>query len=1087
MSYPTACRGPGCVCSALCDASGNPLPLTDNRTDCGLCLHKDTDHGPLRGLTLDPPVPQAPRGGTANGLCSGPYKPNVAQWSSQRPGLCGEPYIAHVPLATAPVPPQLHGLPSGSSTAPTPLPTGSLAWQSSLALPTAASVPLSAHQERRAHAAANRGPLVQSISQLPPARGLLGVAQLPTLPFNQAQPRAPSTNASRRRVTVDDGLTDVYLFFFPWVCKPDHDAVNYSPHAGVRYDAAPTIKFSETQMQSTQTTFAQIGLAIKIRVPSTGEIWDCLWTHIHPILHPDQPLPAHRNHASLPFHLLVRDSIRQGQYTLTVKAVAQTDFDATLFKKAAFKKIRNFLDSTVPILLACPRFEHVRGRLQRPGSFSQDFAITVPSSSSLTAPERFHLCYYRRVRALLTQAFCHGHLDESHKFICDARCHSDSTTQRMAVEPAVAPPPENEGPAHRPAFTAPVPSGSSGSAPPVPVLARAPSAPVLGSHSRSSSNESNNPRSGPRPRLASTGSVSDVAVTIPVQAPSNGPTPFPSVGVQASPEDTVMPQDIDTPLPIIVTGLRPRHAVFGAIGEVVGYQDVPRHPSPRRLRPPSLVIPSLADVASFCDLQSTNQTVPIPSSRLQIEAPSAAVLAQILIWWIMCKRQGRYSDHRSFEAAFRTAFPDPKCRCSDVPLSALFAGRPSDPQFFCGPSIGDGVIRATVECALLQLAAASPVLQPLGGFCVIQWGLFIPPLEPDSGVGEPGDRHIQLFTVGLLSFWCLVTLGLPPLPISPFLLTAVIAGLDNCYLHKEMLDKIDDASLKALKPWFDHAADGGKAFVEKPDAWPLSPLLAQCEISYHAIPIPIDYEHSRRIELALFHTMLLGNSRPDSHPDLRAFREGFGYLFQDVGVSNLGERLPLSGTIDVHGWITQVYSQRVKDPQQVVDALVFRCETPDSRDAKTNARRRTSETQFKEQLIEYLRGQGHASSSAFDVKTTIGRAIFRAQASDRLLRAEHFVRCLTAYGSLPCPDPLRPGYVPEIWIKFKHEEYVKGDLKKLSKLVVLEVRSCFRLVTVTMNAPLINMLREPRRSEAESTDFEAWVHSQFWKSDFSTL
>lgn len=72
-------------------------------------------------------------------------------------------------------------------------------------------------------------------------------------------------------------------------------------------------------------------------------------------------------------------------------------------------------------------------------------------------------------------------------------------------------------------------------------------------------------------------------------------------------------------------------------------------------------------------------------------------------------------------------------------------------------------------------------------------------------------------------------LGVGPMPVSPFVLQAVMEGCDNFYLDRQFIEAMDLDAFKVLKCWYDWASTGEPLKLPKDD--PLSLLLSELAIN----------------------------------------------------------------------------------------------------------------------------------------------------------------------------------------------------------------------------------------------------------------
>ncbi|KAJ7713411.1 hypothetical protein B0H16DRAFT_1478655 [Mycena metata] len=190
-------------------------------------------------------------------------------------------------------------------------------------------------------------------------------------------------------------------------------------------------------------------------------------------------------------------------------------------------------------------------------------------------------------------------------------------------------------------------------------------------------------------------------------------------------------------------------------------------------------------------------------------------------------------------------------------------------------STGPGPLRAMFRTAAKRLSTQHRFWKPLtsSAFIVPNLGL----IRDDP----PAARLTTFRAHGLfLALHCAV-LGHGPLPISIWLLLALVLGKKAMLIPKNLLLHLDPVAYDVLAPWYDFHQDT----PVPPASMPTHPLRLFMINVLNRQPSEIDNERTKEEHEAwhimAFATVLLGDPAPFSHADFRSILRGFNLVLSE--------------------------------------------------------------------------------------------------------------------------------------------------------------------------------------------------------------
>ncbi|KAJ7103962.1 hypothetical protein B0H15DRAFT_942003 [Mycena belliarum] len=381
-----------------------------------------------------------------------------------------------------------------------------------------------------------------------------------------------------------------------------------------------------------------------------------------------------------------------------------------------------------------------------------------------------------------------------------------------------------------------------------------------------------------------------------------------------------------------------------------------------------------------------------------------------------------------------------------------------------GGANGLGVERAVLLCGLNSRFTDNNRWARTGGL------YHRPIFYPDSDLSEL--ERQEAFTVdGAWAAIFLVSLGIGPDPISPFLLIAAtqttrewVGELSLSYIHE-----IDPSAAAMLAPWW--AITHDQVFLFPRDS--SHPGLALA-IQYLPVPAtefvnPRSKKRHQALHLRLLCNFFFGFQDPWAHPEFLAFVKGF-----DLRLKGNHTLLSHCKTLQfVQSLLGTVYNRRIKSVEEVVQRLLFR--TLDPPDALQDLQYNLLQLRF----LRWIRAVGLPRRL---VGKFISKEEYRAQRRNPLARAQSFLRSMSGMTMIP-PDP---HYLLTI---FLHRD--RSDMQRAFAATPLHFHDCSDEVQVPVNAWTDNILLEPVAFDdlETETEFDVWLSSEcsLRSADFNDL
>ncbi|KAJ6462976.1 hypothetical protein C8R45DRAFT_1177882 [Mycena sanguinolenta] len=380
-------------------------------------------------------------------------------------------------------------------------------------------------------------------------------------------------------------------------------------------------------------------------------------------------------------------------------------------------------------------------------------------------------------------------------------------------------------------------------------------------------------------------------------------------------------------------------------------------------------------------------------------------------------------------------------------------------------AIGPGPERALFRMAVSGLPEYSHFWTPAstGGFFI--------PLFSIAGVAIPERCETFAAYGSLLALHCFI-LGQGPIPISPWLLLALVCGKCGMLIPPEVLFALDPDAFDILAPWLTMKAS---------DTMPTHPLHPVSQFLINVMERQLrDVENTRSSEhhdaytIAFTAKVLLGTDTLWDHPEYLALARGFDIV---AGGTSFVKSLT-AGSRTGLGMITCFYDRRIKNIGDIIDHV--RCIIGRSAVDGTTA---YFGALFRLLLIRYLSGIGHPPQLRGGL---IESGEWESEQNNTLLRVGLLLAAAT-------DTDLRPTF--ETWsIKFEFQarRYAEDDEDDdmEDEPAPLHFHTCSFDVDVKLTKALEHLLVrscDKLDDNTHCTPFDVWLHSQLLARDHNTL
>ncbi|KAJ6570006.1 hypothetical protein B0H10DRAFT_2444595 [Mycena sp. CBHHK59/15] len=362
---------------------------------------------------------------------------------------------------------------------------------------------------------------------------------------------------------------------------------------------------------------------------------------------------------------------------------------------------------------------------------------------------------------------------------------------------------------------------------------------------------------------------------------------------------------------------------------------------------------------------------------------------------------------------------------------------------------GFGPERAAMRDACLVLASRHNFWQP-----VPSSEMFRPVLNP-TGMALP--HRINTFRAHgtFLALHCFF-LQHGPLPISIWVLLALIGGREAMLIPKHILLHMDPAAYDILAPWYDWHQD----MPIPPIGQPSHPL--RLFIYEHMVGIQPSIisdvrtkdEHDGWI-ISAFAALLLGHPDPWKHPEFIALKEGF-----NIGIKSMR----FTDTIRSRGvlpFLVAIYDRRVKTVEDVSKHLHF-----DIINRASGSTTAYFAKLFELRVRRYIEAVGHPPQLRM---LEVSDEEFIANRYSPLLRATLIL--VLGSDSDMCPTSDTWGI---------HFRFYARDVSKSVIGTPLGFHTCFYAIDVWLDRAMQELLLEaPAEDDRKCSEFDVWIHSQF--------
>ncbi|KAI0059706.1 hypothetical protein BV25DRAFT_1901442 [Artomyces pyxidatus] len=379
-----------------------------------------------------------------------------------------------------------------------------------------------------------------------------------------------------------------------------------------------------------------------------------------------------------------------------------------------------------------------------------------------------------------------------------------------------------------------------------------------------------------------------------------------------------------------------------------------------------------------------------------------------------------------------------------------------------GRALGRGPERTTYRYLVQTFTSQTDYWQSRGPY----QSLLFPDLQ------EPISTRVSYFRAcGTIAALHIIHLGLPPVPISPFLILAVLVGKGRLEPDETWIRGLDPEAADVLHPWFLLGPQG-----QIPEGFSDPPSLARGIVAA---------DERQALFRGVVASVLLGKSYVWNHPDFEAFAQGFDILFSANPGSDSVVKLFSSRNhvqLDPETLIYTLYNRTVQNASSLVTHLAF--SSDDVSGSETNAQ---FEELFQYSLIRYLKGSGHPDHVLL---RQTHPSLYDGQESGDLalalsLRARLLLIALTDSDLAP---------VGEDWnlkFRFVHMNTVSGNNMDPDAEPTIYIHTCTSSCDIPLNTWLKRALLERRdfSSSEPATLFDCWLHRQivFARADYTRI
>ncbi|KAF7371560.1 hypothetical protein MVEN_00011100 [Mycena venus] len=372
-----------------------------------------------------------------------------------------------------------------------------------------------------------------------------------------------------------------------------------------------------------------------------------------------------------------------------------------------------------------------------------------------------------------------------------------------------------------------------------------------------------------------------------------------------------------------------------------------------------------------------------------------------------------------------------------------------------GVTHGAGPERATMRAACDVIASRHHYWQQATGSF-----MFRPVLTPVNTPIEERihEERIQTFYAHgtFLALHCFL-LKQGPLPISIWLLLALVNGRKAMIIPKHILMNLDPGAYDILAPWYDFHSDTPVP-LPREATHPLRQFILERmpqEIQPNLIRNERTEEEHEAWVISAFASVLLGHHLPWAHPEFIALRDGFNICIKSI---RFAQSIRRQGALP---FLVAIYNLRIKTVEDVAPHLHFEILTRSS-DKTTPFFLKL----FQLRVEHYLNGLGQPAALR---GVQVSEEEYEEKRSDPLLRANLVLVSGSDSNLLPIEDNWK--------ISFRFQE---KDIRDSTLGKPLGFHTCFHSVDVFLDRNLRETLLEPLGNNLEKpSKFDVWVHSQF--------
>ncbi|KAJ7144543.1 hypothetical protein C8R44DRAFT_725469 [Mycena epipterygia] len=306
-----------------------------------------------------------------------------------------------------------------------------------------------------------------------------------------------------------------------------------------------------------------------------------------------------------------------------------------------------------------------------------------------------------------------------------------------------------------------------------------------------------------------------------------------------------------------------------------------------------------------------------------------------------------------------------------------------------------------------------------------------------------------------------------PLPISIWVLLALIGGRNTMLVPKNILLHMDPAAYNILAPWYDFQQDTPMPPMREA-SHPLRLFLY--EYMPDIQPSLISDVHTKAEHdgwlVGAFSLILLGHANPWNHPEFVALQEGFDL---DIQSAQFTQRIR---SLCALPFLIAIYDRRVKTVEDISSHLRFHIATRAS-DMTTAYFAKL----FELRLQNYIHGVGHPLQLRM---LEVSEDKFTADRNNPLLRSNLILGAASDSDMCPTDDDW------EIMFTFNGHDTrtsVVGRASSWNSVLgtPLSFHSCTLAIDVSLDRALREILLEApgAADDRRSSEFDVWIHSQF--------